>query len=223
MTMKSMSKLLSILLTALVLVSAVTTVMASASYVEATKCLVIVTQEIEGKVETETYQYLLVPDDPTNPMPTGGTSDGYQFEITGNDKVSISITYAKPGVYDYKLYQLKDGQPNPAATVYAFGMIVKNGPDGTLKLTPYTCENDNLILHENGVECTYKIKGAVVPSSTTATPTTKKGSGVHTNDDKQPVLWTTLLCVGFIGAFAVLLLKRKEDEEEKKAKEGAGK
>ena len=121
--MKNRSKLVSILV-AVVLLLGTLAVSVSAAYVEATKCLVIVSQHVTGELATDTYQYLLVPDDTDVPMPDGTGTDGYIFSLKGNDKVSISITYAKPGVYDYKLYQLKaDGQPNPEAEVYDFGMM----------------------------------------------------------------------------------------------------
>ncbi len=214
--MKNRSKLLSILV-AVALLMGTLAVSVSAAYVEATKCLVIVSQHVTGDVATDTYQYLLVPDDADVPMPDGAGTDGYVFSLKGNDKVSISITYAKPGVYDYKLYQLKaDGQPNPEAEVYDFGMIVKNGTGDTLDLTPYTCENDNLILHENGVECNYAIQGTVTPETTTQkqTSVTQKQTrtNVNTNDDSNIGLWLSLLAVGFIGFFAVLfvLLGRKK-------------
>ncbi len=201
--------------TAVLLLAGTLAVSVSAAYVEATKCLVIVSQHVTGEVATDTYQYLLVPDDTDVPMPDGAGTDGYVFSLKGNDKVSISITYAKPGIYDYKLYQLKaDGQPNPEAEVYDFGMIVKNGTGDTLDLTPYTCENDNLILHENGVECNYTIQGTVTPETTTQkqTSVTQTRTNVNTNDDSNIGLWFSLLAVGFIGFFAVLfvLLGRKK-------------
>ncbi len=206
--MENRSKLLSILV-AVALLLGTLAVSASAAYVEATKCLVIVSQHITGQVDTDTYQYLLVPDDTDVPMPDGAGTDGYVFSLKGNDKVSVSITYARPGVYDYKLYQLNaDGQPNPDAKVYDFGMIVKNGEGNTLDLTPYTCEDDTLILHENGVECNYTIQGTITPETTTQkqTSVTQTRTNVNTNDDSNIGLWLSLLAVGFIGFFAVLFL-----------------
>lgn len=224
--MKQRSYLLSVLLSVTLLLLSFA-VAVSAAYVESTKCLVIVSQKIMGKVDTDTYEYLLVPDDTSVPMPEGSSTEGYRFSLKGDDTLSVSITYGKPGVYDYHLYRLKDGQPDPQATAYQFGMIVKNGPGYTLELTPYTCENDQLILHENGVECPYTVKGTEVlpPDSTTKipTPTTRKRTDVRTNDDNNVGLWLALLAVGFLGCCVVpvIVLGKKRNDGVKGRMEGA--
>ncbi len=207
---------LSVLLSVFLLLLSFAVAAGAAYYSKATKCLVIVSQEITGKVETDTYEYLLVPDDADVPMPEGSGTEGYRFALAGDDKRSVSITYEKPGVYDYHLYQLKDGRPNPQATVYQFGMLVKNGSGYTLELTPYTCENDQLILHADGVECRYLVQGTEVlpPGSTsvpaqTVTPSAQSHAGARTNDDNRVALWLALLAVGFLGCLVVPLLGLK--------------
>ena len=57
------------------------------------------------------FTYKLYPVEASNPMPSGGDSEGYSFKITGTGNALIGpISYDRSGIYGYILYQVFDAK-----------------------------------------------------------------------------------------------------------------
>lgn len=200
---------LSIVLT-LVLLFTGTAVTASAAYVENTTTLVTVSQTVTGSGVEDSCYYQLVPVDSGNPMPEGTSQEqeAYTIHLTGTSKTDIVITFTKPGVYEYTLAKVdKNGTVDTSETVYRFGMMVKNGPNNTLIVTPYTCYNNELEIRDDGVVITYHYEGTVPVSKP------EQSGQVDTNDPSNWALWIGTMTLSLLGLFLIVLLKRKNRDE----------
>jgi pilin isopeptide linkage protein len=80
------------------------------------------------------FKYKLTPLDPSNPMPSGSTPEGYVFTITGNNSVEIgSLRYDRQDIYRYRLYQVIEAE-KPGYTYDKRTYIIEVHVDETLNV-----------------------------------------------------------------------------------------
>ncbi len=196
--------------------------------------------------------YVLTPARTSNPMPVDAEGDARSsFSLTGTDLEKMTVTFTEPGLYEYTLVgtlttpknatftDSKYAAETDATTItHVFGYKVLSADDGSLEVIPYTCDDKDIEILENGSGLLVKnyLKVNEPTTTTTTKPTTKpttrtsgsngttskgttkstttRGGRVNTGDESQLVLWVTLLAVAGLGLIIIILAKRRRDDEE---------
>jgi len=83
---------------------------------------------------SDTFNYILKPKAPSNPMPAGSKANGYEFKISGTGNAQISITFSQTGIYVYELRHITKTQPGYIydTEIYTIEIIIKNDLTGTV-------------------------------------------------------------------------------------------
>ena len=229
MKLRKGTRLAAALLMVLAMLTAVMCSALSAAAADAVTSTVKVNQTVNGELEDDNVVYNVIPAEKDNPMPSDLT--GAQFAIVGTGSANFTFSFTKPGVYEYTVKSDLDSS--------TFGFMVKNGANGGLSVTPYTCVDDKLNILPNGVELNFVIEGAVpatsattVPAITPATspatvrPSTvpaystaanKHAGFVNTEDPYQLILWAGLLILALAGIIIIFVIagkKRRKGEDD---------
>ena len=125
-----------------------------------------ITQTIKGTPEKTSYVYALVQTRGDAVLPD---EDVLPAQLTENDTLTIHFSFTAPGVYEYTIGRLTDEEKTSGITLedletgneveppfHPFGFKVTTSEDGSLKVTPYTCYDDNVILFADGSGLTLK-------------------------------------------------------------------
>jgi hypothetical protein len=160
------------------------------------------------------WEFRLVAQDPTNPMPEGSDSGVKSLFITGSGSAKFGAwSYSAPGTYVYKVFQQTDGIDGYACdqAIYTITDYVTAG-DGILRLNRVVTNeaNKNVV----SLDFVNKFSAPVQPQPTpiiSAVPILGE-----TGTDVAP--FVIGMVVAFIGAmvcfFFIILWKRRKDDDD---------
>ena len=198
-------KLISVFITMLMIVSWQIPVYAAGSDLITVN---IPVSQITGNKSDETYNYILFPNDPSNPMPDTAGPNGYSFSITGNNTADIPITFYHGGIYTYTL--IRDGIV-PDNTVclqnmYEITASVKNEQNGNLSYSLTVA--DNFEKKEEKICYEYETVSDVHDNVQNLTHTENKPD---TSDAFDCYIWIFILCAAMISIVVFTFSFRKKD------------
>ncbi|MCR5295577.1 MAG: LPXTG cell wall anchor domain-containing protein [Lachnospiraceae bacterium] len=130
------------------------------------------TNNSESSVDAK-VSYVIKPEDDSNPMPEGLSSDG-GFTLDGTDEETFVFQYTKPGIYEYSVYCTQD----PANGMYYDGSVYSikgyahRDDDGVLTAKMITQKDEN-----KDIEVLFTVYAADVSLQKTLT-SSNKVSGV---------------------------------------------
>ena len=133
--------------------------------------------KLEGTAPSlaEGYQIVLEAGNPSYPMPEGSADGKYTLTITGSGTASFpDISYSKPGVYSYTIYQVKgsNSQCTYDETVYTMTVYITNKADGSGLESAVKVEHPDRPNTKNmEIVFTNKYPPAPGPDNPTPTPT----------------------------------------------------
>ncbi len=142
----------------------------------------------ENGIASGTYSYVLSAMEEGNPLPEGGEEGILNFELTGESRKELTLTYREAGVYTYRLQQ-KSSEQN-----YTIENYVIQDRDGNLIV-------NTTIRHQDG----NKAPGLFFTIPTVKKDTLVSQTPVKTGD-VQPI-FTFMLLFGIAG---VVLFERKK-------------
>ena len=153
----------------------------------------VVEQTIEGNANRTKYTYVLTPRDAENPMPEGTKDGKYTFELDGNEKHTMALTFPadKAVNYQYDLTRVEEVPAGDTVTpaTHLFGYLVEqDSKTGGLVIIPYTCYDSKMEIWNKvdadgnplGITLVNGLKGTPTQSSSSTTSSTSSKSTTNT-------------------------------------------
>lgn len=186
----------------------------------------------------DTFQYVLHPQDASDPMPEGTAADGdYTFAVSGTTEVNLpSIHFERTGIYTYEISQLipeEKGNYTYDTEKFTVQVVVKNAENGGLTAELWLPLNaagqkEEAISFANSYTAPVTPGGEDQKPDQIKKPDSKKDTGkttstgktnpgqthrVKTGDTGETAIWTMTAALA-LGAVFILVIRRKRQEEE---------
>ncbi|MCL2491525.1 MAG: hypothetical protein FWE87_02095 [Coriobacteriia bacterium] len=199
------------------LIGSITTTDAQAQTVDAPILLIkqVLDYPEQKPPQDRNFDYILIPEDASYPLPDGSTAQGLLFSIEGNDEMSIGpLAFDGPGVYSYQIKHLSRQRSDCFCDQRIYTVEFWVARDMDVSIITYGADGlkvDEIYFTHHFLEGTDSgdadppLVGASTVSATSTAPKT---------GDSFPYEWVLMLLGGSTCVLILSIRPRRIDEKE---------